>query len=209
MALGRPLPQQPSCPANRLVCQLCWGQGEAKVGLRLPAPGAHEQSPPLQGTGIVPRAESGGRGRGGGQQLLQTLSRKPSEHTWKHQMTDLGFRGLQLALMARTCCGRQAGWGAPVFLFSDKVGKACVAALLPGCWALVAHGGPGRQGPFTARPAAKQQGGTPEENISTRRQQQGGAWCSSPGASQPRRGPPWPLCPGVRRLLSPGVVGAG
>lgn len=51
-------------------------------------------------------------------------------------MTDLGFRGLQLTLMAQTCCGRQAGWGAPVFLFSDKVGKACVAALLPGCWAL-------------------------------------------------------------------------
>lgn len=73
MALCRPLPQRP--PPH--LCQLCWGQGEAEAGLRLPAPGAHERSPPLQETGNVPRAESGGGGKGGRQQLLQTLSRKP------------------------------------------------------------------------------------------------------------------------------------
>ena len=77
MALCRPLPQQPSHRPPPHLCQLCWGPGEAEAGLGLPTPGAHEWSPPLWGAGTGPRAESGGRGKGGRQQLLQTLSRKP------------------------------------------------------------------------------------------------------------------------------------
>ena len=71
MALCRP----PATTAQPLppLCQLCRGLGEAEASLRLLAPGAHAWSPPLKGTGPVPQ----GRVRGGRQQLLQTLSRKP------------------------------------------------------------------------------------------------------------------------------------
>lgn len=184
------------------------GAGEAKVGLRLPAPGAHEQSPPLQGTGTVPRAESGGRGRGERQQLLQTLSRKPSEHSWKHQMTDLGFRGLQLALMARTCCGRRAGWRAPVFLSLTRLARPVWQHCFLGAghwWPTVALGGRSLLG-LAQQPNSRE---APLKKISALKGSSREGPGAQPGGLSARRGPPWPLCPGVRRLLSPGVVGAG
>lgn len=53
--------QTPATTAQPLppLCQLCRGLGEAEASLRLLTPGAHAWSPPLQGAGPVPRAESG------------------------------------------------------------------------------------------------------------------------------------------------------
>lgn len=67
---------QPS--TTRLISANCAGGRERqRPASGFPSPGAHGWFPPFQESGTVPRGEPGDGGRGGRQQLLQTLSRKP------------------------------------------------------------------------------------------------------------------------------------
>lgn len=103
------------------------GQGEAEAGLGLPAPGAHKPSPSPPGDWH--RAQ--GRVREWGQGKGTAAASDPEQKTGvstagstRRQIWAPGASGL--ALVARTCCGREAGWNTPVCPSSDKVGKACV-----------------------------------------------------------------------------------
>lgn len=209
----RPLPQQHSRPATRPLhlCQVCWGAGRGRGRPQAPCPWGSRAIPSPPGD----RHWAQGRVREWGQGKGTAAASDPEQKTG---VSTAGSTGGQiwapgasgLALVARTCCGREAGWKAPVRLFSDKAGKACVwqhCFLGAGPWGPRGPA-PGRQGPFTAGPAATR----PEEPLkkATARGGRVGAPSAQPGGGlfAPQR-PPQPLFPGVRGLLSPGVAGAG
>lgn len=78
-----------------------------------------------------------------------------------------------------------------------------MAALLPGCWALVVHSAPGRQGPFWLMQSQMVEA-SPKEDNSTGRRQQGGDLVLQALTPQSHRSPQWPLFPGD---CGPSVLG--
>lgn len=129
MALCRPLPRQHSLPATSLphLCQLCRGAGRGRGRPRAPCPWGSQAIPSLPGDWHWAQGRFREWGQGKGTAAASDPEQKTGVSTagsTRRQIWAPGASGL--ALVARTCCGREAGWNTPVCPSSDEVGKACV-----------------------------------------------------------------------------------
>lgn len=129
MALCRPLPQQHSPPATRPphLCQLCWRAGRGRGRPQAPCPWGSRAIPSLPGDWHWAQGRVREWGQGKGTAAASDPEQKTGVSTAGSTRCQIWAPGASgPALVARTCCGREAGWNAPVRLFSDKVGKAWV-----------------------------------------------------------------------------------